>query len=288
MEIIDAQVHAWDKPSKQFPWDPDLGGRLPSAVRTQFAQRPVTTVELVAMMNAVGVDGALLTSPTVYGADHAYVFSAAAAFPGRFGVVAPLYPSTAEVEARVHSFRNQANGVGVRVVVLPWWGDEPLTSDGFGKIFGAAEQARVPIFAAVPGRMRELAEVARRYPELTIVVEHLGLNSFDTDAPPLSRLHEVLELARFDNLVIKCVAAPQYSDEPYPFNDLWPYLTQLIDAFGLERLIWGTDVTQHMQKHTYCEMVDYIRASERLSESEKELLLGRNLRRLLWPGKTSG
>jgi L-fuconolactonase len=283
LEIIDAQVHCWATDSEDFPWNTELSSRLPPAVRTQFMERPVTAPELIAMMNAVGVDGALLTSPTVYGIDHSYAFAAAAAYPGRFGVVAPLYPSTPDVESRVFGFRDQPYAVGIRLVVLQSWDDEPLTAGGFGRIFGAAEQAGLPVCVSTPTRIPELAEVARRHPELTIVLDHLLLN-LKTDVLPLTRLPDVLALSRFHNIVVKCTGVPRFTEEPYPFDDLWPIINRLIDAFGVERLLWGSDVTQHIHKHPYCELVDYIRRTDRLNETDKELLLGQNLRRILWPG----
>jgi predicted TIM-barrel fold metal-dependent hydrolase len=285
MEIIDAQVHAWDAPTEQFPWDPDLVQRaLPPGIHTQFAERPVRMLQLVGMMNAVGVDGALLTSPTVYGADHSYAFATAAAFPGRFGVVAPLYPTTKDVESRVHHFRDEPYAVGIRVIALSEWDREPpLTSDGYEVIFGAAEEAGVPVFVTGPGRMGELSEIARRHPDLRIVIDHLGINASDPNVPPLSQLPELLGLATFDNVHVKCVAAPKHSAEPYPFVDLRAYVTELLEGYGIERVMWGTDITQNVNVHTYAEAVDWVRRGDWLSEAEKELLLGGNIRRLLWP-----
>ena len=281
MNIIDAQVHCWDRPSKEFPWDVELSTRLPSAVQTQFAERPVPVSDLVAMMNAVGVDGALLTSPTVYGTDHSYAFAAAAAYPGRFGIVAPLYPSTPDVEARIREFRDRPYAVAIRVVVLQSWDDEPLTGERFAKIFRAAERTGLPVCVSTPTRIPELAEVAKRYPELTMVLDHLLLN-LKTDVLPLTRLPDVLGLSVFENIAVKCTGVPRFTEEPYPFNDLWPVIDQLINAFGIERLMWGSDVTQHIHNHPYCEMVDYVRRTDRLSKTDKELLLGQNLRRTLW------
>src|SRR5204863_470618 len=37
---------------------------------------------------------------------------------------------------------------------------------------------------------------------------------------------------------------PHYASEAYPFPALHPYLRQVFDAFGPERMFWGTDITK--------------------------------------------
>ena len=67
---------------------------------------PITAERLIGMMDAIGVDAALLTSPSPYGNDHSYAFDAADRFPGRFGVVGPIKePESADVEDRVRAFK---------------------------------------------------------------------------------------------------------------------------------------------------------------------------------------
>ena len=60
--VIDCQVHAYEKDSPQRPWAGHLHGPA-----------EVTGDDMVAAMDAVGVDGALLVSPyTMYRYDASY------------------------------------------------------------------------------------------------------------------------------------------------------------------------------------------------------------------------
>ena len=43
---------------------------------------------------------------------------------------------------------------------------------------------------------------------------------------------------------MKASAAPGYSGEAYPFTDIHPYLQRVFDAFGAQRMFWGTDITR--------------------------------------------
>ena len=93
------------------------------------------------------------------------------------------------------------------------------------------------------------AEVLRRHPELVVIVDHLGLRqnpTFGLDSPPMRDLPRLLELAEHPNIRVKLSGVPTLSGTAYPFEDLWEGLDQVIDAFGAERLMWGSDISRVM------------------------------------------
>ncbi len=136
MEVVDAQLHAWDDDSLDHPWDRAWIATLPEHVRKRFDTR-CPTEQLVQMTLAVGVRAGVLTSPRLYGSDHRYAFAAAERYPEQFGVVGPVDPATPEVEEMVRTYRQRPGGLAVRVAVLPG-APEPLDGRGYGRIFAAA------------------------------------------------------------------------------------------------------------------------------------------------------
>lgn len=290
MEVIDAQVHAWEADTLAYPWDPAFGASgLPAELREWFASNFVSAEDLVLMMDAAGVTRALLTSPLVYGPDHRYAFDAARRYPGRFGVVAPFQPGAADVADRIERFRDQPAGIGVRVSVLPG-GAEALAGRGFTRIFRAAEKAGLPVFVSPVDALADVSAIARSHPNMQIVLDQLGLMSFSRiGAERLEMLPHLLELAAFDNIAVKCSGAPELSRESYPYRDLWSLLRRVVDAFGTRRVMWGSDITQHLHRHTYNHAVDYVKQADVLSADEKEMVLGRSLQLLLgWPRVETG
>src|ERR1700722_16205797 len=88
MPTIDAQVHAYERDRPSRPWAAVLHG-----------PPEVTGDEMVAGMDAVGVEGALLVSPfTMYRYDASYALEVHAAHPGRFGLIKPVDPTDPAVE----------------------------------------------------------------------------------------------------------------------------------------------------------------------------------------------
>jgi hypothetical protein len=72
MEIIDAQVHAYERNCAGRPWVGHL-----------YGPTSATGDEMVAATDAVGVDGALLVSPySLYRFDASYALEVGAAHPG--------------------------------------------------------------------------------------------------------------------------------------------------------------------------------------------------------------
>src|SRR5216110_746952 len=76
MLTLDAQVHAYERNHPGRPWVGTLAGPV-----------EVTGDQMVAAMDAVGVDGAVLVSPfTMYGYDASYALEVHRQHPGRFGL----------------------------------------------------------------------------------------------------------------------------------------------------------------------------------------------------------
>lgn len=56
-----------------------------------------------------------------------------------------------------------------------------------------------------------------------------------------SGFRALLELGRSGNAWVKLSGYMKFSREPYPYADTWPYIRALVDAFGVDRCLWGSD-----------------------------------------------
>ena len=89
-----------------------------------------------------------------------------------------------------------------------------------------------------------------------------------------AQVDEVLALAQRPNAVIKVSGACTLSKQPYPFADIWDPLARVFDAWGFERCLWGTDWTRAFAVVNYEQAVEPFRLTDRLSESERAMLMG--------------
>ena len=85
---------------------------------------------------------------------------------------------------------------------------------------------------------------------------------------------KILDLAKRDNAIIKVSGAGTLSKAGYPYPDIWDPLARIFDAWGFERCLWGTDWTRAAANLTYAQGVEPFRTTDRLSDSERAMLMG--------------
>src|SRR5262249_4195352 len=148
-------------------------------------------------------------------------------------------------------------------------------------------RAGLAVFMLMFDHLPELHAALRAHPDLAFVIDHCGL-PIPPHSPRDDRLFEkfpeVLALAEFPNVVVKLSALPALSLDGYPFDDVWTYGRRLVDTFGADRLMWGSDYTRVAALHSYREAVDFIALTDQVTEEERVEIAGGTLRRVLnWP-----
>ena len=66
----------------------------------------------------------------------------------------------------------------------------------------------------------------------------------------------------------------QLSHESFPYDDIWPYLERIFEAYGIERCMWGTDWTRAVELLSYEQGVESFRLTDTISENERNILMG--------------
>ena len=281
MAIIDAQVHAYERDHPGRPWV----GTLPGPPE-------VTGDDMVVAMDDVGVDGAILVSPwSMYRDDASYAVEVHAAHPDRFRLVAPIDPLGDAVWDAVTEWAATPGAVGIRLMN---WGPTPLDAQhpGVASAVNAAERTGMPISVLCFGRLPFMEDLARRYPGAQLVLDHLGLTQpVEPPAPPdaFANLPEVLALADYPNVAVKMTGACTLSSRPFPFDDLWEPLGRMLDAFGVDRCMWGTDWTRTVALVSYADAVASFRDNWQLAPEEKDALMGGTVAKIFrWTNAPGG
>ncbi|GEP55468.1 amidohydrolase family protein [Reyranella soli] len=272
MPTIDVQVHVYERNHPGRPWHAVLHG--PSEV---------TGDQMVAAMDAVGVDGAILVSPyTQYHYDASYALEVRSKHPGRFAVVKPVDPTDPKVAETIADWRKTPGTVGIRIMMVA--GPLVVPDDpGVNRVLAAAAQHALPVNVLSWGRVEQLGPLAARNPNTRIVVDHIGmLQPFEPPKPaePWADLPKLLALAQHDNVVVKISGAGTLAKQPFPYKDIWDPLRRIFDAFGMDRCMWGTDWTRAVAFLTYKEGVEAFRVTDRLTDSERATLMGGTLQKV--------
>ncbi len=270
--IIDAQVHAYERDRPGRPWAGVLAGPA-----------EVTGDDMVAAMDAVGVAGALLVSPwTMYRYDASYAIDVRAAHPDRFAMIKPVDPSDPAAAEAVADWAATEGAVAIRIMMIEGVSNDP-GDPGIKRVLDAAARHALPVNLLCWDRLEQVAALAPKHPDTTLIVDHLGLRQpFEPPAPsePFGDLAKLLNLAKYENIAVKITGACTLSREAFPYDDLWDPLARIFDTFGLHRCIWGTDWTRAVNLLTYAEGVEPFRLTDRLSDGDRAALMGGTLRRI--------
>lgn len=290
MEIIDAQIH---QPASWLD-EPEDDGDRESRLATEIS---------LAYLDSAGVDRAVISANSM---EWKWAEFAAAAFPDRFALTPSnfLDVETPDIEEQLVELKNNPSVIGYRQSInWPQETVEKLKDGRLDRLFRACAKLDLPLMVLVAGDAALAGRIARSHPDLSLVVDHLGVPQppvfQEADTPPWKSLPKLLRLARYENVTVKFSGAPTLSSAPYPFDDLWPHLDRVVEAFGPERLMWGTDIMRVTGRiahktwqvdypglHSYAEAVGFLRDTDRLSQSDKEQMFAGTLRRVLgWPAK---
>ena len=281
--IVDTHVHVWEMP----PVAP-IGPTAPTFTSLPEESAPVEL--LIDEMDTHGVDGAVLVQTSWSTWDNAYVAAAAAKYPERLrsiGLIDPLDP------ASVHLARYWIEASGMRGFRFhpDYYPDkEILTAPHTIPLLKAIEDQEgiVKVHNHVPNA-HQLADATSRYPGITWIIDHLMYPEPRMVSGDWQDYQPVLQLAKRDNVFLTISDVHGRSDEEFPFRDMHEVLKRAINAFGIERCLWGTGFPGHLRL-TYgwpslADEMSFVREGlDWLSATERVLILGENARRLFGYG----
>ncbi len=286
--IIDSHTHTWGPPSPSHPWVNE------SIVRDvgEYSVGPIFENDaLLAAMDAIGVDEAVIVGyPICDWRDNWYTISAARTHDRLYGVV--LIDPFAESAAEQLRAAMETDGVlGVRLGGLcpydrMWetfdtgveWLRAAIAETAFWEAV-ADTDALVQLLVHVD-QLDQALELVERHPELTYLFDHFGYADPETsltDGP----FQQFGELAAFDSVGVKISEVVHQSADSYPYSDMHPHVGWLLDAFGRERVVWGSDYPNVSDETTYERTLTWLDHVETLSDTDRRWLTGRSFRTLL-------
>ena len=262
MRIVDAQVHIWETglPSNKAHWQV-----------TSFSAE-----EAVALMDEGGIDAAVLHPPSWDPGGTPLAQKAVRDYPGRFAIMGKPPLDDPRTRERIESWRQEPGMLGLRYTFLHGPLRQKLDDGDLEWLWTAAEKGGVPIAALCTDTLATFGKIAERHPGLRLTIDHLGGRGGNTemkDAAAMAHMPELLKLAKHPNVAVKATGAPGYSSESYPYPGMHGYLRQIYDAFGPQRMFWGTDISKMPCSWRQCVTM-FTEELPWLSEDDKRLVMG--------------
>jgi len=262
--IVNGAEHAWVINNQRFPINPDRSN-CPGSKPT----RNYSMEHLLAEMGVHGIDKVVISHVCYYGTDNSYTSHCIKSHPDRFAGIGLLVghrlfsPDDPENPGRLERLMKRDGLAGLRLSPIydkdRLWMNDPVSYPLWKK----AEQLRAVfnIFLA-PHQIREVADMAERFPGVNVVIDHLAM--IDIRRPDSEGIDQILNLERFPNVYVR-TSLHNPSKEQIPYRDMWPYLRRVYDRFGPKRMIYANFYELLIMK----ELIPFFTAED------KEWILGR-------------
>ncbi|MFJ4934807.1 amidohydrolase family protein [Streptomyces pseudovenezuelae] len=269
MTVVDAHHHVWDLSVRDQDWIAS-----DSPLRRNF-----TLADLAPEAAAAGVDRTVLVQTVTVPEETPELLALAAGHELIAGVVGwtdLTRPDIADELARLRSLPGGTRLKGIRHQVQgepdPGWLLRPDVRRGLTAV---ADAGLVYDLVVLPHQLPACVKAAESLPRLTFVLDHLGKPPIASGRPePWAA--DIRALAGLPNTVCKLSGMVTEADlATWTVDDLRPYADTVLDAFGPDRLMFGSDWPVCTLGATYGETMSVTKElTAGLGTSERADVLG--------------
>lgn len=268
---IDAHQHFWSIARGDYGWlTPELAP----------IYRDFLPEDLFPLIEAAGIGGTVLVqaAPTV--AETAFMLSMADTTPFVKGVVGWVDFEAADAPAQIAKLAQHTTLVGLRPMIQdipdPDWMLRPDLTPAF-----EALQATNLTFDALtlPQHLGALRALLDRHPDMRVVIDH-GSKPLIRDGIMSGWADDMAALARRSQTYCKLSGLVTEAKPDWKTDCLRPYVDHLLNTFGPDRLIWGSDWPVCTLASSYAQWLDATDALlSGLAQPDRDTILGTNAAR---------
>ena len=237
--VIDTHMHVWSGDPQRWPFDNPNNRENPHAVPKGT---PGTAELLLDEMNAFGVTQCILVQVIYHGWDNRYTAHCVKQYPDKFKGHGLIDPTDPDVADKLEYWMKEQGLSGMRFSPIYYIDkDEWMNGPAHHRMYEKASDLKAVFnyFISTP-QLPRLEEMIAKYPGVRIVIDHLSRIDLKA-ADPQPEFNKLLALAKYPNVWCKVselsVVSPSLQ---YPYRDTYPWVRQMYDSFGPDRLLWGT------------------------------------------------
>jgi predicted TIM-barrel fold metal-dependent hydrolase len=235
---IDIHPHVIADDETRYPLAP-LGGHQSDWSRT----RPVTYGQMIAAMDAAGVDkAALVQASTCYGHDNSYVADAVAAYPTRFTGVFSVDVLAPDAPEKMRFWRDKGL-TGMRLFTIGStmktqadWIDDPRVYPAWQ---AAGELGLSICMQMSQAALPQLVALVKRFPNVKVLLDHLARPVLE-DGPPYAAAASLFDLAQYPGIYLK-VTPRTFAECRNGKATPDTFFKKLVGEFGAPRIAWGSN-----------------------------------------------
>jgi len=271
MTRIDAHQHFWSLGRGDYGWlTPDL----------KDIYRDFLPDDLTPMLAAAGIEGTVIVqaAPTI--AETEFMLSLADDHAFVKGVVGWVDFEHAEAPAQISKLAQHPAMVGLRPMIQDIADPDWMLRADLTPAFEALMAADLTFDAlTLPPHLSNLSRLLERHPDMRVVINH-GAKPLIRDGVIEPWATDMAKLARDTSAYCKLSGLVTEASADWSIDNLKPYVDHLLDSFGPDRLIWGSDwpvCTLASSYERWIETTDTLLSG--LTAEERDAILGGNATR---------
>jgi predicted TIM-barrel fold metal-dependent hydrolase len=249
--FIDTHVHVWTNDLQKYPISTGF---------TQEKMKPATFLPADILRHAQpsGVNRVVLVQMSYYGFDNSYMLDTIRQQPRVFRGIAVI-DWKANHPDEIMKELSRKGVCGFRIYPgsdLPsTWLDQP----GFDKMFRCGAEKHLAMCPLInPDALPSIGRQCKKYPGTPIVIDHLGSVGEGREIQEAD-IRALCALARYPEVKVKVSAFYALGKGEPPHLELAPLIKRVYEAFGPQRLMWGSDCPFQTVKESYEDSISLIR-----------------------------
>jgi L-fuconolactonase len=269
---IDAHQHFWSYTPEEYGWiGPDMA----------ILKKDHLPADLSPLLESVGLDGTVAVQARQTLEETEWLLELADRYPFVKGVVGWLDLRSPEMRGQLERFCAHPKFRAVRHVVQDEPDDQFMLREDFIHGLGMLAEFDLTYDILIFARHLPVAcELVEKFPDQRFVLDHIAKPSIkDGELTPWDA--HIRRLAAFPNVCCKVSGMVTEADwHQWQPSDFRPYLNAVFEAFGPQRVMFGSDWPVCTLAGTYADVVqivsDYV---QRFSEQEQAHVWGETARR---------
>jgi predicted TIM-barrel fold metal-dependent hydrolase len=293
IRLVDAHHHLWDLERHFYPWlsprplPPAMAGDVTPIARSYSVDAFLTDAKGQDLVKSVHVEAGFDYAKPLAETQWLQEVADAKGFP--HAIIAKAELQRPDVDSLLAKHKEHANVRGIRHMVS--WHKDPmktfidrpdlLTDEQWLKGFALLKKYDLSFDLQVyPSQMDDAVKLARRHPDISIVLNHTGMPA-DRDEASLAQWRRGMkELGALPNATVKISGLGMF-DHHWTVESIRPYVLTALDAFGTGKSMFASNFPVDKLYSSYSDVFDAFKAITRdFSLAERRALFAENAERI--------
>jgi L-fuconolactonase len=288
-KLFDTHAHFYTNEPDKYPFNAKGARYGAERMIAKAMAKPMTPEVIFKFWDDVGIEkGCGVQYNSTYSTDNRYLLDMSAKHPQRIVPVVILAPTDPATPAALARMDKENRISGVRFTGSPdASGNFVFLSDAARGAWEAANDlglaiVLMPLGNQVPQALKRVAEHAARYPNVNIVLDHIGFPRPQEFPATFGLSPEHLALVAHKNVYYKYTTflIEMIEEAKVPLKD---FLHHMVSVYGADHFVWGTDIG-----NAEVDEVAYVKhaldSAEGLSLAQKKDIFYNTARNVFIPG----